>query len=98
MYILSGSQRKKLLDESKESLSGRVGIIDMNNLSLNEILSLDNTPFKVDFTNIYNRAKRFNINENQIFDYIVRGFFPVLYDDKELSAQLFYSSYVSTYL
>ncbi len=25
MYILSGSQRRKLLDESKESLSGRVG-------------------------------------------------------------------------
>lgn len=98
MYILSGSQRSKLLDESKESLSGRVCILDMYNLSLNEILSFDNKPFGVNLTDNSKRANRYKINEVEAFKYIVRGFFPVLYDDVNLKSQSFYSSYVSTYM
>ena len=48
MYILSGSQRSELLKNSKESLSGRVCILDMNNLSINEILKKNNKPFCTD--------------------------------------------------
>ena len=98
MYILSGSQRGKLLDESKESLSGRVGILDMSSLSLNEILSLDNKPFEVNLSQATIRSKRYYLNDRELFKYIVRGFFPVLYDDPNMNAQLFYSSYLTTYL
>lgn len=98
MFILSGSQRQKLLDESKESLSGRVAILDMNNLSLSEIHNRDNKPFKVEISNIASRIKDFYIDEENAFKYIVRGFFPVLYDDLEMNTQLFYSSYLTTYL
>ncbi len=98
LYILSGSQRKKLLDESKESLSGRVAIIDMNNLSLSEIYNRENTPFKVDIKTLSLRSKDYIINETEAFKYITRGFFPVLYDDLEMKSQLFYSSYLTTYL
>ncbi len=98
MYILSGSQRKDLLEKSKESLSGRVCILDMNNLSINEILKAENKPFEIDLLESSNRAKRFYISEQDAFKYIVRGFFPGLYDDEKLSAQLFYSSYLSTYM
>lgn len=98
MYILSGSQRSELLEKSKESLSGRVCILDMNNLSINEILAKDNKPFNIDILESSKRANRFSINEQEAFKYIVRGFFPGLYDDKELSTQLFYSSYLSTYM
>ena len=48
MYILSVSCQNKLINDAKESLSGRVCILDMNNLSLNEILKMDNLPFYVD--------------------------------------------------
>lgn len=98
MYILSSSQRKKLLDDSKESLSGRVGILDMSNLSLNEIICLDNKPFTTDLSNTNLRSKRFYLNDQDIFKYIVRGFFPVLYDDININTQMFYSSYLTTYL
>lgn len=98
MFILSGSQRQKLLDESKESLSGRVAILDMSNLSLSEIYNRDNKPFKVDISNNASRIKDFYIDEENAFKYIVRGFFPVLYDDLEMKSQLFYSSYLTTYL
>ncbi len=98
LYILSGSQIKKLLDESKESLSGRVAILDMNNLSLSEIYNRDNMQFKVDIKTASLRSKDYIINEIEAFKYITRGFFPALYDDLEMKPQLFYSSYLTTYL
>lgn len=98
LYILSGSQRQQLLDQSKESLSGRVAILDMNNLSLSEIHSRNNLPFIVDINTISKRVNDYSIDENKAFQYIVRGFFPVLYDDLEMKASLFYSSYLTTYL
>lgn len=98
LYILSGSQRQKLLDESKESLSGRVAILDMSNLSLSEIHNRNNLPFMVDIANISSRVKDYCIDETKTFKYIVRGFFPVLYDDLNMKTQLFYSSYLTTYL
>lgn len=98
LYILSGSQRQKLLDKSKESLSGRVAILDMSNLSLSEIYGRDNVPFSVDVLKQSSRTKDFNIDETRAFEFIVRGFFPVLYDDLDMKTQLFYSSYLTTYL
>lgn len=98
MYILSGSQRRKLLDESKESLSGRVGILDMTNLSLNEILGFDNSPFEVDLKECSLKAKRYHLDINDTFKYIVRGFYPACYDDKDIDVRLFFSSYLTTYI
>lgn len=98
MFILSGSQRQKLLDESKESLSGRVAILDMNNLSLSEIYNRSNVPFTVDLEKISLRIKDYFIDEDTAFKYIFRGFFPVLYDDLDMKSQLFYSSYLTTYI
>ncbi len=98
LYILSGSQRQKLLDESKESLSGRVAILDMNALSLSEIYNRENLPFQVDMKKISTRMNDYRIDETEAFRKIVRGFFPVLYDDMEMNAHLFYFSYLTTYL
>lgn len=98
LYILSGSQRQKLLDESKESLAGRIAILDMSNLSLSEIYVRNNVPFTVDISTISPRIKDYYIDETNAFKYIVRGFFPVLYDDLQMKQQLFYSSYLTTYL
>ena len=98
LYVLSGSQRQKLLDESSESLTGRVAILDMSNLSLSEIYNRKNSPFLVDMSKISERCKDYTITETKAFEYIVRWFFPILYDDPTMKTQLFYSSYVTTYL
>ncbi len=98
MYILSGSQRRQLLDDSKESLSGRVAILDMMNLSMSEIISRKSRVFDTNILELSNRTNDIELNENEIFRYIVRGFFPGLYDDKDLNTSLFYSSYLTTYL
>ncbi|MCF0116576.1 MAG: ATP-binding protein [Bacilli bacterium] len=98
LYILSGSQRQKLLEQSKESLSGRVAILDMSNLSLNEIYERDNFPFFVDMERISNRINDYSLDDEKVYYHIVRGFFPQLYEDIEMKHQLFYSSYLTTYL
>lgn len=98
MYILSGSQKSKLLDEAEESLSGRVGILSMSNLSINEIIQRENKAFEVNPVELSKRIKNIKMNETDIFKYIVRGFFPVLYDDIEIKTSTFYSYYLTTYL
>lgn len=98
LYILSGSQRQKLLEDSKESLSGRVAILDMSNLSLSEIKNRNSIPFCVDIPTINSRIQDYYIDETEAFKYITRGFFPVLYDDLEMKSRLFYSSYLNTYI
>jgi len=98
LYILAGSQRTKLLDESKESLAGRIAILDMSNLSISEIYNRKNRPFSVEIGELAKRSKDFYIDESEVFKYIVRGFFPVLYDDKNMRYNTFYSSYLNTYI
>lgn len=98
MYILSGSSRKDLLENAKESLAGRVALLEMSPLSLSEIYNRENTPFIPDFKIASERCNLFSLNQDEIFDLIVKGELPQLYDDVELRSPLFYSSYVSTYL
>ena len=75
MYILSGSQIKQLLDESSESLSRRVAILDMMNLSMSEIYNRESRLFDTDISALSKRIS-INLNETGIFRYIVRGFSP----------------------
>ncbi len=97
MYILSGSQKTKLLDQATESLSGRVAILDMENLSYDEILSRECLPFHVDPIVLGKRVSGKPSEEEEIFSLIYRGFFPGLYDDPQMDSKRFYSSYITTY-
>ena len=47
-YIISGSQSFKLMDLAKESLSGRVAIINMSALSQSEIYNYNSYPFTIE--------------------------------------------------
>ena len=38
------------------------------------------------------------IETNSLYEYIVRGFYPELYDNQDLDAGSFYADYVTTYL
>lgn len=98
MYILCILQRQILFENSNVSLSGRVAILDMSNLSLSELYGRENRPFSVDIDSIALRSKDFTINETEVFKYIFKGFFPALYNNLEIKPQLFYSSYLTTYL
>lgn len=98
MFILTGSTRHQLLEAAEESLAGRVGIINMDALSISEIVSRENMPFLSDLSRIPERTADQSFAYDSIFDYVVKGCLPQLYDDPETPKDIFFSSYVSTYM
>ena len=98
MYILTGSSRKDLLEKAKESLAGRVAILDMLNLSIDEIYKRDNTPFIPDVSSLSKKLDQKVLSQNEVLELMVKGQLPELYDDDKLQNPIFYSSYIDTYL
>lgn len=98
MYILTGSQMYKLMNNITESLAGRVSIIHMLPLSRNEVLDRDEPVFNFDIKNINERAKRNPILPKELYNSIVKGFYPELYSNEMLKVQKYYSDYVETYI
>jgi uncharacterized protein len=78
MYLLTGSQSFELMQGVSESLAGRIGIIKLSGISLDEMKK--------------SRLK-YTIEE-----YLLRGTFPELLVNKKLSAQIWFSNYLSTYI
>lgn len=81
-YILTGSQKFGLMNEVSESLAGRAAIIELEPLSAREIAEHQREP---DTLSAYERL-------------IVRGGFPELWRDLEIPSDIFFSSYLATYL
>ena len=97
---LTGSQRLPLMQGVTESLAGRVGIIDLQGLSANEINGTDNTaPFLPEVNTLFNRinkAKKQSLKE--IYKLIWQGSMPAMYNGGEQDWQSYYASYVQTFL
>ena len=97
MYVLTGSQKFKLMKNVTESMAGRVGVINMSPLSYNEVISRIEIPFKVDLNAALQRSER-KISSDELFELITKGFYPELYRNPKLNVNTFYSNYVSSYI
>lgn len=81
-YLLTGSQHFSLMRDVSDSLAGRCGLLELENLALGEIETLTpvgDTPL-------------------EIARFLVRGQFPELWRVPGLAAREFYASYLATYL
>lgn len=96
MFVLTGSQTFSLMRGVTQSLAGRATILSMNPLSFNEIFNKDEKPFLPSFELLQKEINPINVND--LFKQIVRGFYPELIKNPELSTNQFYKSYVNTYL
>lgn len=99
-FWLTGSQSYKLMRLSQESLAGRIAILNLTSLSQHEIYGKDdNIPFDVTLDNLSKRSE-FNTyaNPNEIFNRIWKGAMPGLISEKYTNRDIFYSSYLSTYI
>jgi hypothetical protein len=98
LFWLTGSQHFHLMKGVTESLAGRVGILNLLGFSFKESKGngLDVKPFlpKRKFKNI----KPVRLSLMDIYSHIFRGTYPALHVDPEMDRNLFYSSYVQTYL
>lgn len=97
LFCLTGSQPFKLMQAASESLSGRVSIIELSTLSLREMQkSVFNKPFAPTKSYIAQRGRSAKKPGN-IWNIIHRGGYPAL-QNKNLSWQAFFASYIKTYL
>lgn len=100
-FWLTGSQHFHLMREVSESLAGRVGILELLGLSRREQdgEGIDRAPFlptpEVVETRLVDAAA---LSLKDLYARIWRGSYPALAADPELDRDLFYSSYVKTYL
>ncbi len=98
-FWLTGSQVFRLMEHVSESLAGRVGIVNLLGLSDAEICQTPSEPFSTDAERLMNRlsvVKPRGLNE--IYRRIFKGSMPELYADENVDWEIYYRSYVDTYL
>lgn len=98
MYLLTGSQAYELMKEVSQSLSGRVSIIRMSPLSTRKIFNSREEIFSFDPLENAKRSKDFEISADELYELIVKGIYPELYDNPSKDVSSFYSDYVDTYI
>ena len=99
LFYLTGSQKFDLMKNVSESLAGRVGVINLLGLSLREITQTDfNAPFIPTEHFLAMRKKTTKeVTYKKLWKTIFEGAMPAM-QDRNMDAEAFYASYVSTYL
>lgn len=99
-YWLTGSQAFKLMELAQESLAGRVAILHMSGLSQHEIHGSGNcAPFTLDLGELKKREKTNTpADVSEIYERIWKGSMPGLAGGKFSDRDVFYSSYLQTYI
>ena len=98
-FWMTGSQIFRLMRGVQESLAGRVALLHMSPMSQREISGLPAVPFTTDFNNLLEQSKSVQpVSTPEIYEKLWRGSMPGLisgmYDDRNI----YYSSYISTYI
>ena len=98
MYVLAGSQAYELMEGVTQSMAGRVSVIRMSPLSMSEIYLRTEVPFKIDLENNIRRSMELTLSIDEVYEMIVRGQYPELYDKKDIRTREFYSDYSDSYI
>lgn len=101
LFLLTGSQKFSMIKEIQESLAGRVAIIDMLGFSNREIQkNPDYSPLLPTETYLkkIRSTKLKPLSNLQLFTKIWLGSFPSLVNNKGKERELYYSSYIRTYI
>ena len=98
-FWMTGSQIFRLMRGVQESLAGRVALLHMSPMSQREISGLPAVPFTTDFNSLSEQNKSVQpVSTPEIYEKLWRGSMPGLisgmYDDRNI----YYSSYISTYI
>ena len=96
---ITGSQVFKLMQNVSESLAGRVGIVNLLGLSDAEIYGYQSTPFSTVPEHLMKRIDNVRKRElTEIYARIFKGSMPALYADENIDPEIYYRSYIDTYL
>lgn len=98
-FWLTGSQMFQMMRGVQESLAGRVAVLSMTSFSQAEICGQDMVPFQVNLQVLADREKqRTAMDTRGIFERIYKGSMPAVVSGVNRNSQIFYSSYLSTYM
>jgi len=99
-FWLTGSQQYSMMKQVRETLAGRIGILELYSLSQSEVNKSNfENELNFSFSALLERCKQVPKNNIvEVFEHIWRGGMPqVLHADAE-QRQEYYNSYVDTYL
>lgn len=98
-FWLTGSQVFKLMRGVQESLAGRVAVLSLTPLSQTEIYGGVMEPFTIDMEALSVRKQgRKEADVREIYERIYRGSMPAVVSGANSNSQIFYRSYLSTYI
>lgn len=99
-FWLTGSQAFKLMELAQESLAGRIAILHMTSLSQHELFGNDEAlPFSIELNALKKRRKTNSpADMSQMYERIWNGSMPGLASGKFTDRDVFYNSYLQTYI
>ncbi|MCR4720497.1 MAG: ATP-binding protein [Lachnospiraceae bacterium] len=99
-FWLTGSQRKKLMEKSRETLAGRLGILKLYGLSYREKHGyIDPKPLDFSMECLTKRGEFLPDNDIiDVFEHIWKGGYADVQNAPGEMAQTFYQSYIDNYL
>lgn len=98
-FWITGSQSFVMMKNVSESLAGRVGIINLLGLSTSEIQGVPSRVFTTEPKHLMTRAQEVKqLKLNDLYTRIFKGSMPRLYADETIDPEIFYRSYIDTYL
>jgi len=99
-FWLTGSQRRKLMERSQDTLAGRLGILHLYGLSQREKAGLlDPAPLDFSMDTLLERKELLPDNDiHDVFNNIWKGGFADVQNASEEMAQVYYQSYIDNYL
>lgn len=98
-FWLTGSQIFRLMQGVQESLAGRVALLHMSPLSQREIIGAPCVPFTTDLTQLMAEQEKIQpVTTPELFARLWRGSMPGLVSGQYPDRNIFYSSYLSTYV
>lgn len=98
-FWITGSQVFQMMRGVQESLAGRIAVLSMTSLAQAELAGASMTPFKIDLEALTEREKfRIPADVQGIFERIYRGSMPAIVSGQNTNSQIFYSSYLLTYI
>ena len=98
-FWLTGSQIYRLMRGVQESLAGRVALLHLSPLSQREITGALPRVFSVDFEALLSESKAVApVSIPDMFERIWNGCMPGLISGQRSERDVFYSSYISTYI
>ena len=98
-FWLTGSQIYRLMRGVRESLAGRVALLHLSPLSQREITGAQPKAFSVDFDVLLAESRTIApVSVSQMYERIWEGSMPGLFNGLRSERDIFYSSYISTYI